>query len=134
LAGSHAGSGCAQCAYKHFGGKDLQAVYKLFAENSLDPAEDLVFMFVACFRYYFLTRVSYLLSTEIKGDYDGANRFCNLVNALIKDIRGPKGLLVDRLREVLVRLRGNPEWYDDLENDCPDLKIDGQIFLKELNA
>ena len=112
----------------------MQAVYKLFAENSLDPAEDLVFMFVACFRYYFLTRVSYLLSTEIKGDYDGANRFCNLVNALIKDIRGPKGLLVDRLREVLVRLRGNPEWYDDLENDCPDLKIDGQIFLKELNA
>ena len=56
------------------------------------------------------------------------------MNALMKDIRGPKGLLVDRLREVLVRLRGNPEWYDDLENDCQDLKIDGQIFLKELNA
>ena len=112
----------------------MQAAYKLFAENSLDPAEDLVFMSVVCFRYYFLTGVSYLLSTEIKGDYDGANRFYNLVNALIKDIRGPKSLLVDRVREVLVRLRDNPAWYDDLENDCPDLKIDGQIFLKELNA
>ena len=134
MAGSHAGSGCAQCAYKHFGGKDLKAAYKLFAENSLDPAEDLVFMSVVCFRYYFLTGVSYLLSTEIKGDYDGANRFCNLVNARIKDITGPESLLVDRVWEVLVRLRDNPAWYDDLENDCPDLKIDGQIFLKELNA
>ena len=76
----------------------------------------------------------HLFSTEIKGDDDGANRFCNLVNARITDITGPKGLLVDRLREVLVRLRDNPAWYDDLENDCPDLKIDGQIFLKELNA
>jgi hypothetical protein len=58
LAGSHAGSGYAQCAYKHFGGKDLKAAYKLFAENALDPAEDLVFMFVVCFRYYFLTGAS----------------------------------------------------------------------------
>ena len=112
----------------------MQAAYKLFAENSLDTAEDLVFMPVVCFRYYFLTGVSYLLSTEIKGDYDGANRFCNLVNERMKDIKGPNGILVDRVREVLVRLRDNPEWYDDLENDCPDLKIDGQIFLKELNA
>ena len=112
----------------------MKAAYKLFAENSLDPAEDLVFMSVVCFRYYFLTGVSYLLSTEIKGDYDGANRFYNLVNALIKDIRGPESLLVDRVREFLVQLRDNPAWYDDLENDCPDLKIDGQIFLKELNA
>ncbi len=109
-------------------------MYKLFAENSLDPAEDLVFMSVVCFRYYFLTGVSYLLSTEIKGDYDGANRFCNLVNARIKDIPDPKSLLVDRVGEVLVRRRDNPAWYDDLENDRPDLKIDGQIFLKELNA
>ena len=112
----------------------MQAAYKLFAENSLDPAEDLAFMSVVCFRYYFLTGVSHLLSTEIKGDYDGANRFCNLVTARMKDIKGPKGILVDRVREVLVRLRDNPEWYDDLENDCPDLKIDGQIFLMELNA
>jgi hypothetical protein len=74
------------------------------------------------------------LSTEIKGDYDGANRFCNLVNARMKDIKGPESLLVDRVREFLVRLRDNPAWYDDLENDYPDLKIDGQIFLMELNA
>ncbi len=52
----------------------------------------------------------------------------------MKDIKGPESLLVDRVREFLVRLRDNPAWYDDLENDYPDLKIDGQIFLMELNA
>jgi hypothetical protein len=52
----------------------------------------------------------------------------------MKDIKASDFSLIDQIRQVLVRFRDNPEWYDDLENDCQDLKIDGQIFLKELNA
>ncbi len=51
----------------------------------------------------------------------------------MKDIKGAEKTLLDRLRQVLFRFRDNPEWFDDLENDCQDLKIDSQIFLKELD-
>ncbi len=121
-------------AYANFGGKDLKTAYKMFAENSLDCVEDLLFMPVVCFRYYFHAVVAYLLSPESKGDYDGADRFCSILNLRMKDIKASDFSLIDQIRQVLVRFRDNPEWYDDLENDCQDLKIDGQIFLKELDA
>ena len=91
--------------------------------------------FYACgfFRYYSHAVVSYLLSAESKGDYDGADRFCSIVILRMKDIKGAEKTLLDRLRQVLFRFRDNPEWFDDLENDCQDLKIDSQIFLKELD-
>lgn len=123
-----------RCAHNNFGGKDLKAAYTLFAENSLTCFEGLTFMPVVCFRYYIHAAVSYLLSPESKGDYGGANYFCSLVNARIKDIKEADSHLIGRVREVLVRLRDNPEWYDDLDNDFEDLRIDGQIFLRELGS
>ena len=38
-----------QWAFKNFGGKDLKAAYKMFAENSLSQFEDLTFMPVVLF-------------------------------------------------------------------------------------
>ena len=36
-------------AYANFGGKDLKAAYKMFAENSMECVEDLLFMPVVSF-------------------------------------------------------------------------------------
>lgn len=47
----------------------------------------------------------------------------------MKDIKCADNGLVDRVREVLVRLWDNPKWYDASGDDCEGFRIDGQIFL-----
>jgi hypothetical protein len=39
-------------AYKHFFGKNLAEAFDLFVENAMHYQEDIMFMPLACFKYY----------------------------------------------------------------------------------
>ena len=61
--------GCldAQCAWRNFGGLDLDSAYRKFCENPSYYQEDFMFMGPAAFTFYFPVVDRYL--REIRSDY-----------------------------------------------------------------
>jgi len=99
-------------AYKHFFGKGLEDAFALFVEDSLCHQEDIMFMPVACFRYYVVAYTNYLLSESSKGDSDGANCFFGIIECRKDDIRQASEFVLERIITTLRKLQDNQEWYD----------------------
>ena len=59
-----------QCAERHFLGKTLEEAEALFRENSLYYQEDLMFMGVTAFCFYFQAAINYIQSESATHDSD----------------------------------------------------------------
>lgn len=121
-------------AYRHFSGKDMEAAIQLFVEDALTYQEDIMFMPVACFRYYVHAYISYLLSPKSQGNSDGASCFFGLVRVRMDDIRNSDPDLVERVKEVLVRLRDNQKWYKAPKEIYGSFQSKAESLLKKLTA
>ena len=121
-------------AYRHFSGKDMEAAIRLFEEDALTYQEDLMFMPVACFHYYAHAYISYLLSPKSQGNSDGASCFFGLVRFRLEDIRNSDPQLVERVKEVLVRLRDNQKWYKAQWAIYGSFKKKAESLLKKLKV
>lgn len=102
-------------AYAHFAGKSNDEAQRLFEENSLYYQEDLMFMPLACFRYYLNAYMLYLLSDASQGDSDGASCFFGLVDLRHQDIMTCDEPTRARVMAVLDRLACSQEWFDASE-------------------
>lgn len=117
-------------AYRHFFGKNLVEAFDLFVENALCYEEDVMFMPLACFRYYLHAYIDYLLSEKSVGDSDGANCFFGLVECRTDDINGTGEILQRRVRDVLTRLRNSQQWYDAEPEVYGDFKARADAALR----
>jgi hypothetical protein len=108
------------CAYRDFFGKTLAQAFDLFVKNALYYQEDIMFMPLACFRYYLHAYIDYLLSDKSVGDSDGASAFFGIVECRSDDINCSDEVLRSRVSKVLFGLRdgqhrygAEPEVYGD---------------------
>ncbi len=90
----------------------MEEAFELFVENSLYYQEDIVFMPLACFRYYVLAYANYLHSEKSQGDSDGASCFFGVVRCRSADIRSSSAELRAVILKTLGRLREHQEWYE----------------------
>jgi len=102
-------------AYAHFAGKSNDEAQRLFEENALCYQEDLMFMPLACFRYYLNAYIQYLLSDASQGDSDGASCFFSLVDVRHQDIMTCDEPTRARVVAVLDRLACSQGWFDASE-------------------
>lgn len=98
-------------AYRHFFGKSLSDAFELFVEDALYYQEDVMFMPLRCFQFYVHAYIDYLLSDKSKGDSDGASCFFGLVEVRCEDFKTSGEVLLGRVRQVLMDLRGRQDWY-----------------------
>ena len=99
-------------AYEHFFGKGRAEAFALFVENAMLYQEDVMFMPLACFKYYLHPYMDYLLSDESAGDSDGASCFFGIVEIRSRDIYVGGEDLRRRVTEVLGCLRNRQQWYN----------------------
>jgi hypothetical protein len=117
-------------AYRHFFGKTLAEAFDLFVENALCHQEDIMFMPLACFRYYVHAYIDYLLSDKSAGDSDGASCFFGIVECRKEDINGSGEGLRRRVRDVLLRLREEQQWFHAEPEIYGDFRVRGAEVLK----
>ena len=103
-------------AYEHFAGKSLEEAQRLFEEDALSYQEDLMFMPLACFRYYLDAYSQYLLSDASQGDSDAASCFFGLVEVRHKDIMSCHVSARAHVHAVLDRLARSQAWFDASED------------------
>lgn len=121
-------------AYEHFFGKSLEDAFSLFVENAFCYQEDIMFMPLACFRYYIHAYTSYLLSAASAGDSDGASCFFGIVEIRLTDIRTSDSHLKESVEAVLRRLRDNQDFYDAPERFYGSFKSRAELSLTAIRA
>jgi hypothetical protein len=121
-------------AYEHFFGKSLDDAFALFVENALCYQEDIAFMPLPCFRYYIHAYMSYLLSASSAGDSDGASCFFGIVECRLADIKTSTSHLIERVEEVLHRLRDNQDFYEASAAIYGSLRIEAELSLKMVRS
>ena len=99
-------------AYEHFNGKSLDEAEALFAENAMLYQEDLMFMPEKCFAYYVHAYINYLMSSNSKGDSDGASCFFSLYSVRKKEFASGGRELIARTIELMEEMKGKQQWYD----------------------
>lgn len=109
-------------AYKHFAGKSIDEVVTLFEEHPIYYQEDIVFMPVACFRYYLNAYMRYLLSDASRGDSDGASCFIAIIDSRHGDLNSCDSNTRSQVSAVLDRLANSQEWYEADEDIYGDFR------------
>jgi len=121
-------------AYGSFYGKDLAEAEALFVTNSLRYQEDIMFMPLACFRYYIWAYAHYLLSPSSINDSDGASCFFGLVDCRMQDILKSSHELQAKIKEVLLRLKEDQRTYDADPEIYGDFDTRARPLLDYLNC
>ncbi len=81
-----------QVAAQNFLGKTPEQITREFRDHGMSYQEDLMFMGVAAFCFYFPAAVDYVASPEAVGDSDVINSLCSVVEfRLIDDFDEIKG-------------------------------------------
>lgn len=118
-------------AYRNFVGMDLDEAFDACARRHWRAAEDLCNMPAVCLRYYIHAFIDYLLSDRSAGDASGASMFLMLVEHRRKAINISAEPLRRRVREVLNRVRNEPQWFDpDPDEFSEDLALGAEEVLK----
>ena len=109
-------------AYDHFAHKSNEEAQHLFIGNALYYQEDLVFMPVACLKFYIHAYIDYLLSDASEDDSDGASCFFGLVESRCQDIIGFDGTTRSKVKAVIERLAKSQDWFGADEDIYGDFR------------
>ena len=113
--------GCldAKCAWKHFGGLDLNSAYKLFCENPLYYQEDFMFMGIVAFQFYFPV-VDRFLRDSRNLEADGLAWI--LAKAICMQLESPVGAsLLNKIESLCNYVRTHLPEYSELPVEMEEI-------------
>lgn len=122
------------CAHKNFFGLSLDEAENRFRENALSYQEDVVFMPRACFVYYLHAYLNYLLSSDSRGDSDGASCFFGLVECRSHDFALLPADALAKVHLVLDRLGTRQGYFDAEEYIYGSFATKADVARKQLDA
>ena len=122
-------------AFKSFYGKSLNEAEKLFEGNALNRLEELNAMPKEVLCYYIAALLNYMLSDRAKGDADCVNGFLSLLENRGRDFQQLDKWTVQSLKQILYKIRENPEWFgrdESIDIDWMDRADHSLVVLRAM--
>lgn len=120
-------------ARKNFFGLRLDEAENRFRQNALSYQEDVIFMPPACFAYYLHAYLNYLLSSDSRGDSDGASCFFGLVECRSQDLARLPAETRAKVSLVLEKLGTGQDYFDADESIYGSFATKADVARKQLD-